>query len=113
MKWGRMGPCGPDPSPPAALSHGSSRSVRIGADHLAPGHGAEGPPGVAVDGAFDEPDRAVAEGDVHAAGVTAAGGDGVVVAVGVVAAEAAVEGVGRHDVVVPGLARAAPPPGGA
>ena len=50
---------------------------------------------------------------VDAAGVAAAGGDGVVVAVGVVAAEVAVVGVGRHDVVVAGLARPAPPPGGA
>src|SRR5262249_59280039 len=68
-------------------------------------------PGVGVDRVLEDRDRAVAEHGVHAAGVAAAGGDRVVVAVAVIAAVGAVVGIGRHHVVVARLTRAAPPPG--
>src|SRR5262245_24597929 len=51
----------------------SDRSVGVGADGLAAGAGADLSPDVQGDGVLDEPDRAVGEGDVDAAGVVAAG----------------------------------------
>src|SRR5438132_1531805 len=55
---------------PAVRSIGT-RSVLIGADHLAAVDRAECPPRLQVDGVLDEPDRAITEGDVDAAGVPA------------------------------------------
>src|SRR5262249_51769597 len=51
-------------------------SIRVGADDLAAGTGAEAPPDVQCDRILDEPDRAVTHHHVHPSGVGAAGTDG-------------------------------------
>ena len=53
--------------------HSRAPSILIGRDDLAAGPRPEGPPGRDVDGRLDELDRAVAEQDVHAAGMMAVG----------------------------------------
>ena len=65
---------------------------------------AEGPPGVDADARLDELDRAVAEQDVDAAGMVAAG------VVGDLEAGAAAPGVRRHDVGSIGCSPAGPSP---
>ena len=50
-------------------------SVRVGRDHLAAGDRAQGCAGWPLIAVLDEPDRAVAQQDVDAAGVVAVGGD--------------------------------------
>jgi hypothetical protein len=51
------------------VAGGRGASVGVGAGDLAPGPGAQGVPGAQGDAVLDEPDRAVEQEDIRAAGV--------------------------------------------
>src|SRR5579863_9143630 len=92
-------PIGPDrtgPGPPVR-----ARSVLVGRDDLAAGLGADGPPHGQADRLLDERDVAVAEADVDAAGMAAAGRPGAAQEVTAGAVDAQI-GIWSHDVVVSG-----------
>src|SRR5215831_876626 len=88
-----------DPARAPAGSRHPTTSEAVGADDLAVGPGAQGPPGRLVDRVLGEPDAAVAHQDVHAAGVIAGGLDELGVADRPVGAGVpwVLLGIGRQD----------------
>src|SRR5205814_10416440 len=77
----------------------TSRSVLVGRDDLTAGLGADGPPHGQADRLLDELDMAVAETDVDAAGVAAAGRPGAAQEVTAGAVDTRIRVRGHHVVV--------------